>query len=65
MIFDVLTGNNYDPVTGDIKDYKIRKAFRLFFHDYSKTPLLSAEQKKKSPSVIRIMQTIMQRRLRL
>ena len=46
MIFDVLTENNYDPVTGDIKDYKIRKAFRVFFHDYSKTHVLSAEQKK-------------------
>lgn len=46
MIFDVLTGNNYDPVTGDIKDYNIRKAFRLFFDDYSKAHVLSDEQKR-------------------
>ena len=53
MIFDVLTGNNYDPVTGDIKDYKIRKSFRLFFHDYSKTHVLSAEQKKAGECISR------------
>lgn len=53
MIFDVLTGNNYDPVTGDIKDYNIRKAFRLFFDDYSKAHVLSDEQKKAGDCISR------------
>lgn len=46
MIFDSLTGKNYDPETGEIREYRIRKAFRSFFHDYSETHVLSPEQKK-------------------
>ena len=46
MIFDSLTEKNYDPETGEIKDYKIRTAFRLFFPAYSENHVLSQEKKK-------------------
>ena len=53
MIFDPLTGHNYDPETGEIRDYGIREAFRLFFHDYSRTNELSPEQEKAGECIRR------------
>ena len=46
MIFDPVSDYNFSPETGEIKEYKIRTAFRKFFPGYSKTHVISPEQEK-------------------